>query len=273
MNKFTGAGPYLYATAIAAFAIIQLVTQNFLTGLFPVSPTLPLRWVLMILSSGIFLVAAAGILFHVRPQLAAVVAGWLFLVFFFVLYMPKVLGDLYNGGDWAGAFENLMLASGAFIIASYFPSEMPGNERWTRMVIMANIFSRYGFAVSLLLFGIQHIIYFTYIETLIPVWLPAQAFWATIVTGAFLLSAISFFSGWKIGLASLLLGIMFGLWVIILHAPRAIGKGNVETEWSSLFVALGVCGVALTLARRYLTGPTGRVAVRHAELAGDILSD
>ena len=128
------------------------------------------------------------------------------------------------------------------------------------MIFMANIFSRYGFAVSLLLFGIQHIIYFAYIETLIPVWLPAQAFWAYLVTAAFLLSAISFFSGWKIGLASLLLGIMFGLWVVILHAPRAIGKGNVETEWSSLFVALGVCGVALTLANRYLTGSAGRVA-------------
>ena len=61
-------------------------------------------------------------------------------------------------------------------------------------------------------------------------------------------------------LASLLLGIMFGLWVVILHAPRAIGQGNVETEWSSLFVALGVCGVSLTLANRYLTGSAGRVA-------------
>ena len=130
-----------------------------------------------------------------------------------------------------------------------------------------------GIEQALLLFGIQHIIYFAYIETLIPVWLPAQAFWAYLVTAAFLLSAISFFSGWKIGLASLLLGIMFGLWVVILHAPRAIGKGNVETEWSSLFVALGVCGVSLTLANRHLTGPTGRVAVRHAELAGDILAD
>ena len=264
MNKFTGAGPYLYGIALAAFGIIQLVTQNFLTGLFPVPPGIPLRWVLMILSSGILLVAAAGILFRVRPQLAAVIAGWLFMAFFFILYMPKVLGDVHNGGEWAGAFENLMLGCGAFILASYYPSEAPGDGRWARMIVMLNVFSRYGFALSLLLFGIQHIIYFSYIETLLPVWLPAQTFWACVVPAAFLLSAVSFFSGWKLGLVSLLLGIMFGIWVLILHAPRAIGKVNIEPEWSSLFVALGVCGISLGIAHRYLSSSPAKAVLQHA---------
>ena len=82
-NRFLRIGPYLYAAAIGAFGVIQLVTHNFLTGLLPVAATLPLRWFWMDLSSAVLLLASAGILFKIRPQVAAVVRGIVVYAFLF----------------------------------------------------------------------------------------------------------------------------------------------------------------------------------------------
>ena len=51
-----------------------------------------------------------------------------------------------------------------------------------------------------------------------------------------------------------LLGLMFFLWVVILHAPRVAASPHNGNEWTSAFVALAMSGSALlvagTLARR-----------------------
>ena len=51
----------------------------------------------------------------------------------------------------------------------------------------------------------------------------------------------------KIKLAANLLGIMFLLWVAVLHAPRSFSKLTFEPEWSSLFVALAISGIAFSI--------------------------
>ncbi len=255
MKKFTGAGAYLYATAVAALGVIQLVVQNFLTGMLPVPSTLPLRLFWVDLSSMVFLVAAAGIFFRVRRQLAAVLAGVAFFVFFLFLHLPKLLGDIYNPNEWTAAFETVMLGCGGFIIAANYGREEP---RWSKITGLMAIVSIYFFALSLLVFAVLHIKYNDYIQTLMPSWMPGHVFLSYVVIAAFLLSAFSFFTNLKVRLAALWLGIMFLLWVLTLHGPRAIGKLNVEAEWSSLFIALAVCGIAFSICRRATATAYGR---------------
>lgn len=247
MKKFMGAGPYLYAAAIAGFGIIQLVTQNFMTGLLPVPATLPLRLLWVYVTSGIFLMAAAGIFFNIRQQQAAVAAGSLFLVFLLFLHLPKLISNIYDAGQWAATFETVMLASGAFIMAPFLSNEIFEKPQWIRTINAMSVLGRYLFALALLIFAIQHIKYEAYIETLIPSWLPVTVFWSYLVIVAYFLSAISLITRIRLFLASALLGIMFLTWVIILHAPRAIARQTVETEWSSLCVALAVAGVAFSI--------------------------
>jgi hypothetical protein len=262
MKKLIGSGPYLYAAAMAVFGIIQLITQNFLAGLLPVPASMPLRWFWMILSSAIFLLVAAGIFFKIRPQIAAVIAGLLFTLFLLVLDLPVLLGHLYSGGNWAATFEDVMLASGGFIIAAVLPNELPWSLRWNKVIGWAAVVGHYLFALSLVIFLIQHFIYYDYIVSLIPDWLPVKLFWADVVIAGYFLSSVCFVIGRKIALAATWLGIMFGLWVIVLHAPRAIGKWNNANEWASLFVAMGVCGVAFAIARRESTAPARVIALK-----------
>src|ERR1700754_3375198 len=109
MKKYIRYVPFIYATAIASFGLIQLVTQNFLTGLLPFSPTLPFRLLWIYLSSALLLLAAAGIFFSIKAQKAAATAGALFFFFFLVLHVPKLLSNLHDGGEWAAAAEALSL--------------------------------------------------------------------------------------------------------------------------------------------------------------------
>ncbi|HEY4111992.1 hypothetical protein [Puia sp.] len=250
MKKLTELGPIFYAIAVAGFGVNQLLAQDFLTGLFPVPAGLPLRQVWMILSSLVFLLAAVGMLFPGRKYLAAALAGTSFFVFFLLLHLPKLLGDLYNPVVWTPPFEALMLGSGGFVIAAYLVNSGPGDARWDKPLNIMGLVSQYLFAVGLVVFAVLHIKYNDYIQTLIPAWMPGHVFLSYVVIAAFLLSALSFFTGLKLSLASALLGIMFLLWVLLLHGPRAIGKLTAEPEWSSLFVALAVCGAAFTICRQ-----------------------
>jgi hypothetical protein len=257
MIRITGAGPYLYAIALAAFALIQLVTQNFLTCMLQVPAVLPLRSVWVDLSSVVWLVAAAGIFFRRWRQTAAVVAGALFLVFFLCLGLPKLLGDLYNPNEWTPPFEAIMLGSGGFIIAANFLGEWSIRDpKWIRFGAMAGL---YLFAMCLIIFAVLHIRYNDYIITLMPVWVPGKEFMSYVVIAGFLLSAFCLFTNIKVRLAMWWLGIMYLLWVGVLHAPRAIGRLTVEAEWSSLFVALACAGIAFSIYHRAIDVGSGRI--------------
>lgn len=279
MKKLTDAGPYFYAIAVAAFGIIQLVTQNFLTGLFPVPAGLPWRAFWVDLCSILFLLAGAGLAFRVRPYLAAALAGYIFFLFFFSVHLPKMLTDIYNPNAWSPAFEALMLGSGAFIIANNMAGRgtdmhavtdgfgSPGGRQWNRIAGMAAVAGIYLFALSLVVFAVLHIRYSAYIMMLIPGWMPAHVVLSYLVIAGFLLASFSLFTNLKVPLASGLLGIMYLIWVLTLHGPRAIGKWNVEPEWASLFVALAVCGIAFSIYRRATAGgidwePGGPMAER-----------
>jgi uncharacterized membrane protein YphA (DoxX/SURF4 family) len=261
MKKLTDAGPYFYAIAVAAFGVIQLVNQNFLTDFFPVPAGLPWRPFWVDLCSILFILAGIGMVLRVRPYVAAALAGYLFFLFFFSVHLPKMLTDIYNPNTWTPAFEALMLGSGAFIIADNVADVGPGgpaatggfgtsNRRRSQVTGIAAVAGIYLFALSLVVFAVLHIRYNTYMISMIPDWMPAHVFLSYAVIAGFLLASFSFFTNLKVPLASGLLGIMFLVWVLALHGPRAIGKRSVETEWAWLFVALAVCGIAFSIYRR-----------------------
>jgi hypothetical protein len=264
-KKLTDAGPYFYAISIAAFGVIQLVTQHFLIGFFPVPEGLPFRVFWVDLSSILFLLAGLGLGLRFRPYAAAMLAGYIFFIFFFSVHLPKMLTDIYNPNAWSPAFEALMLGSGAFIIADTLGDT---HRRWRRITGIAAMGGIYLFALSLVVFAVLHISYNSYIVTLIPGWMPAHLLLSYLVIAGFLLAAFSFFTNLKVPLAAGALGMMYLLWVLTLHGPRALAKWTVEEEWASLFVALAVCGISFSIYRRAAKTDFSRASDHLAVLPG-----
>jgi uncharacterized membrane protein len=100
----------------------------------------------------------------------------------------------------------------------------------------------------MIVFGIGHFQVAKFVATLIPAWIPLHLFWVYFTAIGFIAAGVSFAAGKHMRPMGLLLGLMFSLWVVLLHAPRiarALHNGN---EWNSGFVALTMAGCALLLA-------------------------
>lgn len=56
-------------------------------------------------------------------------------------------------------------------------------------------------------------------------------------------------------IAALCTAAMFGSWVLILHTPRMLAHIRDANEWTSLLIALAMCGGALAIAGTLARAP------------------
>jgi uncharacterized membrane protein YphA (DoxX/SURF4 family) len=106
----------------------------------------------------------------------------------------------------------------------------------------SQLLGRVFVAISLVVFGVQHFIYGGFVATLVPAFMPGRLFWAYFVGVAFVAAAAGIFIEMLARPAATMLGVMFFLFVVLLHIPRIIGKSGDGNEWTSGFVALAMCG-------------------------------
>ena len=104
-------------------------------------------------------------------------------------------------------------------------------------------------AIALVVFGVQHFMYGAFVAGLVPAWMPGRLFWAYFVGAAFFAAAAGILYQRLARPAATLLGVMFFLFVVLLHIPRIAGHSSDGNEWTSGFVALAMCGGAWVLAR------------------------
>jgi len=103
-------------------------------------------------------------------------------------------------------------------------------------------------AISMVVFGVQHFIYGGFVATLVPAFMPGRLFWAYFVGVAFVGAAIGVLTSMLARPAATMLGVMFFLFLVLLHIPRIIGNSGNGNEWTQGFVALAMCGGAWILA-------------------------
>jgi|SRR6185437_7447715 uncharacterized membrane protein len=240
-------GRYLFAIALIAFGIIQFLIAGFLSSLFPIPDSLPARKIVLYIVSALFILSGAGIIVF-KENKAALTAGLVLLLLLIYPHLFSLLKNLHNGGEWAVFGETAAFCGGAFILAEQVTGRKTdpagGSRFWSASMKAGPLF----FGIALLIFGVQHFLYAKYIATLIPHWIPFPLFWSYFVGVAFIAGAASILLKIRTRLASSLLGFMFLFWVIFVHAPRVMANPHTETEWTSLFVAMGFCGIFFTLA-------------------------
>ena len=103
-------------------------------------------------------------------------------------------------------------------------------------------------AIALVVFGVQHFMYGGFLAGLVPAWMPGHRFWAYFIGVAFFAAAAGILYKIMARPAATMLGVMFFLFVVLLHIPRIIGNSSDGNEWTSGFVALAMCGLAWVLA-------------------------
>ncbi len=155
---------------------------------------------------------------------------------------------MYDVGERTGIFETLTICCGALVLAGTLRSERTGFRAWDNAVDKTAAPARILLGISMVVFGIDHFAVVRFIATLIPAWIPGALFWAWLTGFAFIVAGVSIIARWQMRLAAALLGLMFFLWVVLLHAPRVAANLHNCDEWNSAFVALTICGAAWILA-------------------------
>jgi uncharacterized membrane protein len=110
----------------------------------------------------------------------------------------------------------------------------------------------------MVLAGIQHFLYPEFVKLLVPSWIPGPLFWTYFAAIALIAGGTGLVIPRTTRLAAALSGLMIFLWLVMLHVPRAIAASPDQrrNEWTAVFEALAVSGIALTIAGG--RAPTGR---------------
>jgi uncharacterized membrane protein len=237
-NLYLNTGKLFLVISIIAIGAIHIISGHFPAGLMPVAASLPAKQVLAYLTGSLMIMAGVLVLTKKYATYGASLAALLYLLALLLIHVPKVLADPNNPSEWAAVFEVICIMGGTLILLGNISKD------GTNLIKTGT----YLFAIGLLVFGVQHYMYAQFVANLIPTWIPAHLFCDYLVMVAFFASAISFIIGRLTRLAGSLLGLMFLIWVLILHLPRVTANVHTEPEWTSLFVALAFSGISFLIA-------------------------
>ena len=250
MKIFGEAGRWFFAIAIGGFGIQQFIYKGFVQGITIVPDWTPAHLFLSYVTGALLIGCAIGIALREKAQLAALVAGILFLTIVLILHVRQVSEIIHrNGPERTRALETLALCAGAFILAGVMRGQRFGSSSTGFIGALAEV-GRYVFACCLLVFGYDHLPIAKFIASLVPAWMPWHLFWAYFTACGFIAAGLSIATNIQVRLSASLLGLMFLLWVLLLHAPRAAANPHGLGEWNSLFVALAMSGIGFTLAAK-----------------------
>jgi uncharacterized membrane protein YphA (DoxX/SURF4 family) len=212
------------------------------------------------LACGGFILAGVSIATGRMARLVALLLGVVLLVYGLVRYVPALVTRIHDPGPWTVLFEILAMVGGAWVLAASFPEEGLHSPSWDNVVWRLADVGRFLIAIALVVFAVQHFMYARFVATLIPAWIPARLFWAYFTGLAFVAAALAIATKRMLGMGVMLLGTMFLLWVVLLHAPRVAGAIRNGDEVTSLFVAVAMCGLSFALAGAYGRSLEGRGA-------------
>jgi uncharacterized ion transporter superfamily protein YfcC len=197
----------------------------------PVPAWLPAHAVVAGVTGTVLVAAGAAIAAGRGLRIAADAVTALWSVWLLAGHAPIVVANPRNGSAWTAAFEALAIGGAAAVLA------LPARPALGRL----------AFGITLPVFGALHYVYRDYVAHVIPGWIPGHMFWALATGVAHVAAGIAIVTGHRARLAATLAAVMFGAWVVILHAPRVAADPK-PAEWTSLLVAVAMCGGAWLVA-------------------------
>jgi uncharacterized membrane protein len=135
------------------------------------------------------------------------------------------------------------------------------------MAIVTRV-GRVLFGIPMIVFGIQHFIYSTFVTSLIPPWIPARTFWTYFCGVALIAAGTSLVVGKVARLAGLLLGLMLFILFALVHAPLVAATPGDPNQWTYLTQAFTFSGLALVVGASAPGSCPPAATVRHALTIG-----
>jgi putative oxidoreductase len=102
------------------------------------------------------------------------------------------------------------------------------------------------FAVPFAMFGMMHIMMASNMTGMVPSWVPGGVFWVYVTGMALVAAAISIIAKKQIYLASVLLAVLLGVFVMTIHLPAVLGGD--QMAMGGMLKDISLAGGALLIA-------------------------
>ena len=250
LNRITDQGRIIFGVAIVALGGEHLVCANMAAQPFPaqfhaivvpVIPWIPAHPWLAYLVGAALVAVGMSILAGVQARAGALLFGGMFLGWALIVHLPRIVVVPQDWGLRGEVCEVLALSSAAFVLAGTLAREEGRTGRWDRALANSG---RVIFGIAAVVFGVDHFLALDLIASLIPAWMPAHIFLASLTGAAMIAAGVSIVTQWQGGLGAFGLGMVFLLFVLTLHLPRILAAPASPDEWSSGLIALGMCGAS-----------------------------
>ena len=239
----------MFAIALIGMGVLHLTSGHFLFD-FPVPATfLGGKWPAYV--NGCLLIIAGVLMLTKKQQLpGAWLTAFIFLAFLLIRHIPMLVMGENMPGERTSAAESALFLGGALMLAGSILRSRNTQNRGQQLFVAGE----YIFALGLFVFGVLHYVSEAFVVSIIPKWIPLPVFWAYFVMTCFFAAGISVFIQRWVRLSSLLLSLMFLLFICLMHLPDVIRNSQAEPNWTNFFVPIGLSGIALLVYSGYKNG-------------------
>lgn len=246
-------GAAVFALGLAAIAVQNFIVGDFVTELQPVPAGIGGRAALACTNGGLLLAATVSIAIGFRVRLAAMFTSLMLAIWIVFLHIPRVIANPNAGNAWTPALEICSMLGAALMVTALASEDSDRQHAIATIGLMS-------FAAMLPAFAVLHFVYWEYVASVIPAWIPGHTFWAYFTGVAHLAAGIAIIMSFAPAfrrlahIAASLWALMVGSWVVLLHVPRALTHIDARPEWTSLFVAITLCGGGLLMRQTLSRG-------------------
>jgi uncharacterized membrane protein len=238
LDTLARVGRAFFGIGLMAFGAQQLLWGDFVAGRARAFPAMwPGRFAFAAATGIVFILCGGAIVAGRRLRAAGLTVAVLIFTWAFLRNIPVALADRIYGGAWTALGKGLALTGGGLAVAA-----LP--RRWIHV-------ARVCLGAFLISSGIQHFLFVPFVATLVPAWIPGPRFWTCFAGVALIAGGAGLILPWTARLAGTLSGLMIFLWFVMLHIPRALAASDAASrrnEWTAVFEALAMSGIALVLA-------------------------
>ena len=248
LEKLIVLGPVFYGAPLAAFGAEHFAIGPPMAGMVP-------RWipwhVFWIYFVGLALIAAAlSLAFRRCLRWSAPLLATLFLIFVFTMDLPGTIAQPANRINWVLLFRETSFAAGALALTGILRQK---SDQTSKVLIFL---SRVLIGVTLLLYGVQHILHPECVigvplEKLEPGWLPWPHVWAALTGAILFVAGIALLINRRSRLAASVTGLVMVVITLFLYTPIWLmdrGTAQVVEGLNYFFDTLLYGGAVLLLA-------------------------
>lgn len=187
------------------------------------------------------IVGGIALPFARTARFAAIVLGAVYAIFTLAC-IPGIVAKPAVYVEYGNFFQWFSLVCGA--IAAYAATLSNASRSAT-----AGRIARVGLGLCTVSFTLAQIVYLRFTASLVPVWIPPnQIFWTILTTIAFGLAAVAILTNIRARLALRLMTLMLALFGVLVWVPQLIAQPKMHGNWSEFAINFLVAGAAWMVA-------------------------